>query len=183
MFNNTNKAYKYFTLGLLVVCLLVDLLNIYNYHNGRKIVKDTVIQTFRLWTWLFYFCVGGVLNKNDLFQKVPTKLHMILCIILIFSTIAYCFLFSIKLYGSLFAENMYDSFLVILTTVFIFSGIKKIKFKNKKVIEKLSSLTMGVYIIHWHILGIIRSVVPSNNTIILNLLTVIIVYIIYSQNT
>ena len=176
LFNKTNKLYKIIVVILFLTCIFVDLFNIYSYNSGNKIIKYTVTQTFRLWTWLFYFCLGGFINKINIFEKIQKRLHYILSVVLIIITIIYCYILALKLYGSLSAENFYDSFLVIITSIFIFTAIKEIKFKNEKIITSICSLTMGIYIVHGYILTYTRKVIPVSDNIFVSLLVLIIVF-------
>ena len=177
LFNNTKNAYKVLVLILLIVCVLVDIYNIYNYSTGGKIIKQTVIQTFRLWTWLLYFCIGGYLSKNNILEKISTKKHYICLIILGIITIGYEYLCALKLYGSLSAENFYDSILVILTSIIIFTCLKKTKYKKKEIVSQLGTLSMGVYIVHMSIIKFIQIFIPLNNNFI-NIFISIVVFLV-----
>lgn len=176
LFNKTNKLYKIIVVILFLTCIFVDLFNIYSYNSGNKIIKYTVTQTFRLWTWLLYFCLGGFINKINIFEKIQKRLHYILSVVLIIITIIYCYILALKLYGSLSAENFYDSFLVITTSIFIFTAIKRVKFKREKILTSLSSLTMGVYIVHTYVLTYTRRLIPVSDNILLSLLVLLIVF-------
>lgn len=84
---------------------------------------------------------------------------------------------SMKLYNNLYAENFYDSFLVIFTSILIFTYIKRINFKKISIINNISNLTMGVYIIHPTIIRIFNRIVVVNNNY-KNLLIAIIIFLI-----
>ena len=178
LFNRTNNLYKYVVAILFLLCILVNILNIYNYNIGNKIIKYILSQTFRLWTWLFYFCLGGLINKKNIFEKINKKFHFVLSVVLIIITIIYCYVLALKLYGSLSAENFYDSLVVILTTIFIFTAIKRMKLKKERILTEISSLTMGVYIVHTYVLTYTRKVIPLNGSIPLSFLTLLIVFCI-----
>lgn len=176
IFNDTKKIYKYFVLFLFLICIFMNIFNIYNHHNGNEIIKDTVIQTFRLWTWLFYFCIGGLLSKSNILEKIPKKLHIILSLILCLITVIFFYKFSLIFYGSLYAENFYDSFLVIVSSIFIFTAIKRINFKQNEMVTKLSSLSMGIYIVHTYVIKIVRNFIPISSNILISVFTLLVVF-------
>lgn len=178
LYNNGKNYYKFFTLFLILLCLAINIYNIYNCSLGNGIIKNNVIQTYRIWTWLMYFCVGGSIHKNNLFEKISKQLHLIIMILCVISTVLYEYFASLKLYNSLFAENFYDSIIVILTSTIIFTFFRKVEIKRfKSIIFILSLLTMGVYIIHPSIINIIKHFYKMNNNYI-NILISIIVYFI-----
>ncbi len=57
LFNKCNTKILIFILILL--CFLVDILNIHRNFIGLPIIKDCIPQTLRLWTWITYFFLGG----------------------------------------------------------------------------------------------------------------------------
>ena len=71
-----------------------------------------------------------------------------------------------KLYGNLYAENFYSSFIIILTTFLIFISLSKMNIKSGS-LSKLSNLSMGVYIIHPFILNILNKFLVFNNNYLL----------------
>ena len=36
-------------------------------------IKNSIPQVFRIWTWLTYFFIGGLVRKNDPLKKVDNK--------------------------------------------------------------------------------------------------------------
>lgn len=76
----------------------------------------------------------------------------------------------------MYAENLYDSFIVIVTTFLIFNCFSRIKISNKLVID-VGKLNMGVYIIHPTIIKIFKYFNLLNNNY-LNIIFSIIIFII-----
>lgn len=170
---------------LIIICIMVDLLNIRNNFLEKKVIIDIVPQTFRMWTWLTYFCIGGVLSRIDI-EKINKKKLSILTIALTFGIVIYQYLLSNKLYGNLYAENFYDNFLVMLNSIFIFILFKNINFTKDTLIEKIAPLTMGIYIIHLTVLNTITHFIKTQNNfqnlILLPIVfvgSIVISYIIY----
>lgn len=178
LFNNEKGHYKYFIIIFIVICVFADIFNIYNCSVGNGIIKDNIIQTYRLWTWIMFFCLGGFINKSNIFENISKRNHIFITAILIIITILYEYLFALKFYNSLFAENFYDSFIVIITCISIFTLFKKIEFNRfKSKIVLLSSLSMGVYIIHPSIIRVLKHFYSLNNNYF-NIFASIIVYLV-----
>lgn len=58
-----NKSSLFFVVA---VCFILNVINIYCANHNYPIIKDTVIQTFRLWTWLFYYILGYYMKRNNI---------------------------------------------------------------------------------------------------------------------
>lgn len=162
LLNQKTKIFYIISVLFIIVCVLIDCTNIFINNYFGLSIKNLIIQPFRIWTWLCYFCLGGCLSKinNNNFNK---KIHLVLTILLVGITTIYQILLSMKLYGNLYAENFYDSFLVIITSVFIFTYIKKIDLKKINVISNISNLMMGVYIIHPTIIRCFNKILVIHN--------------------
>ena len=177
LINRSVKIYKFVLIILFIITVFIDIFNIYNCSIGNNIIKETVIQTFRLWTWLLYFCIGGYISKFNILEKISSKSHLIFMIAAIVVTICYEYLFALRLYGSLYAENFYDSIIVILTSIIIFTYFKKVNFKNERLISKLGALSMGIYIIHLSVINVLRIFIPLSNSI-MNIVVLICAFLI-----
>ena len=155
LFNKTDK-YKFITILLIIVSSLVDLFNIINNNFlGNDIIKNSIPQVFRIWTWLTYFFIGGLVRKNDPLKKVDNKKLIVITFVSLFVSVLYAYNFSNILYSNLYAENLYDSFIVIVTTFLIFNCFSRIQTSNK-LITDIGKLNMGVYIIHPTIIKIFK---------------------------
>lgn len=155
LFNKTDK-YKFITILLIIVSSLVDLFNIINNNFlGNDIIKNSIPQVFRIWTWLTYFFIGGLVRKNDPLKKVDNKKLIVITFVSLFVSVLYAYNFSNILYSNLYAENLYDSFIVIATTFLIFNCFSRIQTSNK-LITDIGKLNMGVYIIHPTIIKIFK---------------------------
>lgn len=160
------------------MCISVDLLNIRNNFLGKKVIIDTVPQTFRMWTWITYFCIGGCLSKINI-EKIDKKKLSILATIMTILVVIYEYLLSIKLYGNLYAENFYDNFLVIIDAILIFILFKKMNFTKETLMLKIAPLTMGIYIIHLTVLNVITHFIKTQN----NFQNLIILPIVFLGST
>lgn len=66
-----NKFYKSIYLKNILICMImlnviIDLSVIFLYKKFDFILKDNIIQTFRIWIWLLYYVMGGILKKTML---------------------------------------------------------------------------------------------------------------------
>lgn len=147
LFNETDK-YKFITILLIIVCSLVDLFNIINNNFlGNGLIRNRIPQVFRIWTWMTYFFIGGLVRKNDPLKKVNNKKLVAITFVALFVTVLYAYNFSNILYSDLFAENLYDNIIVIITTFLIFNSFSRLHSSYKLIID-IGELNMGVYIIH-----------------------------------
>ena len=175
LFNRTDK-YKIFTIVLIIVSSLVDIFNIINNNFfGNDIIKNSVPQVFRIWTWITYFFIGGLIKKDDTLKKLNNKKLFTITFILLFITVLYAYNLSNILYSSLYAENLYDNFIVIVTTFFIFNCFSRIHISNK-LITDIGTLNMGVYIIHPTIIKIFSYFNLLYNNY-LNIIWAVVIYI------
>lgn len=177
-----SKFFKYYIAIFIVLNIVSDVLIIYFYNKYGFVFKNNIIQTFRIWIWVLYFLIGGFINKiNNKIMLLSEKKLIVLTIICIALTLLYEIKLSNMLYGNMYAESFYSSPLVIITSILIFVTISKFRFKNIA-ISKISSLTMGVYIIHLLVLSIINRIMPFNNNyfLVLNFLITFIVSLLLS---
>lgn len=182
VFRNTNSnKYKILTYSLISISIVADIINIMLYRNCNICMKEFTIQTFNIWIWMTYFCLGGFIYNTNIFDKMKKSIHCIIVLFMICLCLIYECLLANSLYGNMFAENFYNSPIIMITGIILFTFIKKLNFKREKLITTLGSLTMGVYIIHSTvIMGICKFYKFSNNyeSILLFIGTLFITYFI-----
>ena len=181
---NTKKIYKYITLFLFICCISIDFINILNCQFGHEIIKNKISQIFRLWTWLFYFFVGGLVKKDNPLKKTDKKKLITITLVMLMISILYEYFFAYILYSDMYAENFYDSLLICTTTFLLFNLFKRMNVKSRY-ITFFGSLMMGVYIIHPKLIRILRKIGVMNNdyfniiwALIIFLISIFISYII-----
>ena len=133
-------------------------------------LQANVIQTFRIWSWLQYFLLGGVMIYAVPFikEKMSIVLHGVLTVVFsaiipIWQNIAGCCIIN-----ETRAEFYYDDILTIIWVMLIFSYIMRISLNGSYIqtlIRNLSPLTMGVYIIHPLVIIVIKKVISVNSPI------------------
>ena len=178
------KDYSYFAilLILIVIGIVIEMINTFIFH---KPLQQYVPQTFRLWTWFFYYILGGYLGKINIQEIKLTKLIKIsFSIIFIISPILLFYLAK-NVYHDAPAEYFYDSMIVKIVSIGLFILFLKIEknivLKNNELIVKLSSLTMGVYIVHTYVLARVDKYINYNlwyNTVIILFVTLSISFLI-----
>ncbi|MCD8004428.1 MAG: acyltransferase family protein, partial [Oscillospiraceae bacterium] len=139
----------FFVAGIIAVGL-----QIYSLIQGSPVQKN-VIQTFRLWTWLFYFIGGGLAFRyirNRKVEKTGQLTFAILIVtifVLVYQNLIGRFVLT-ESTGILHAEYFYDSVFTMAWTFLLFGWINSIRIKNnvKKWTVRLAPLTMGIYIVH-----------------------------------
>jgi len=102
-----------------------------------------VIQTFRLWNWLFYFMLGGVLKESALSRKRLS---------LFFAIFAAAALFSMKrlhpFIGDDHCEYFYASPVIVALSASLFLLLESFHFTNSKLISTIQPLLLPVYVFH-----------------------------------
>lgn len=108
---------KTFIAVTIALCVLSNVIFISKFF-GYQIEEDT-IQTFRLWNWLFYFNLGGILRKHKM------KSNLVMVIILF----AFNYLFQYEItpmMPTIYCEYFYCSLPVMLLSFCLFTYITKI---------------------------------------------------------
>ncbi|HGS3939230.1 TPA: acyltransferase [Streptococcus pneumoniae] len=153
-FLNSKRSYLYFLSVLLVIGLIFELTNIVL----QMPIQAYVIQTFRLWTWLFYYILGGFISqfdKNTIKNGFKRWMKVIAVLLLLVSPFLLFFIAKTTYYN-FFAEYFYDILLVKVVSVGIFLTIFSLVLNenSNKWIIFLSNQTMGIFIIHTYIMKV-----------------------------
>ena len=125
-------------------------------------IQKNVIQTFRVWTWIQYFSIGGFCLFAHIIDKITVKQHIFILIIWSAINVVYQYLVGSFVLHNTYAEYVYDSFFEIVWIILIVSLVIRADLSVMgKYIEILSPLTMGVFIIH-----------PLINTVCVHFITI-----------
>ena len=135
--NRSGKLYCVFAL-LLLLQSTVFVLNIVD--DGEQ----SVCQPFRLWNWVTYFLLGGLLKHVDGFGT--KMLTCIVAMLLILNPFYQQWL--MPYIGSRFCEYFYSSPFIVVWVSAIFLLITKVKITHTKGVKLLSQLFLPVYVIH-----------------------------------
>lgn len=175
--NRSEKVYKFVIVLCLMICFTIDIINIIFGLMGKEIFTAKIIQTFRLWTWITYFIIGGYIGKYKKEIK-STKKDKIIFFIVMIITLGYQLFISKYVFNNWRVENFYDNIIIMMYIILLWKIVYSIK------IEKISGVIdinvkniMGIYIVHPLIINAVGSLYNYNN-ILINIMVYIFVLII-----
>lgn len=150
---------------LFIVEFLVFIENLQNGVSGEL----NVIQTFRLWNWLFYFMLGGGI-RYFIRQFSVGHLSSIFLGWFCLSLLVINYFFQrrlVSLIGSGACEYFYSSTIVIAFSIAVFLFVKLMVFQSivRSIINFLSPLFLLVYLIHPFVISIISKLFSFNLSI------------------
>ncbi|MBO8437964.1 MAG: acyltransferase family protein [Bacteroidetes bacterium] len=136
LYREKEKIFFAVTLFLFVIANVVFILN---FTSGIHVEQNT-IQTFRLWNWLLYFCLGGIIKRYTL------KVNWV--VVVMFLLINYIFqIYTAPKLCSLYCEFFYPSLPTIIFSAVSFIYLINIRIDNK-FIRVVSDLFLPCYTIH-----------------------------------
>lgn len=163
-FLNSKRRYLYILALLIVIGFIVELANIF----FQRPLQTHVMQTFRLWTWFFYYILGGYLaqfNVDNLKYRFKNWMKIVSMLLVLISPIILFFLAK-NTYHNLFAEYFYDILFVKFTSLGIFLMVLTLSLNENgsKWIVSLSNQTMGVFVIHTYVMKIWEKLIAFSFT-------------------
>ncbi len=130
VYNRDKKLFLWLGLVCMVVMSGVFFVSVVRPIEGVPREME-IWQTFRLWNWIGYFCIGGLIKRYRIF-KVFGKMP----IIFVMAAVCFVFLNMIVLKrGVWYCEYGYASLPVILFVVSVFTYFIKQKFENRFLVE------------------------------------------------
>ncbi|WP_158380936.1 acyltransferase [Clostridium pasteurianum] len=176
-----NKNSIFITVFFIIISLLIDFTSIFRSITGNSIIQIHIIQTFRLWTWLSYFLLGGLIGKNkikDLLKKYINKyINMFMFIFMTIIVIIYQYNMAKYVYKIQYAEYFYDNiftFVWLISLFLLLYRLDYLKLKNN-IINTISNNIMGIYIIHVTIIKIFTHFYKFESSLE-NILLIILVF-------
>ena len=182
--NLLKRSLKLYVLILILLISISVSIDIYNHFSGVLPLQTNVIQTFRLWTWLSDYMLGGLLGylyiQNNKFIKILHRRKSIGIWLLFFSIlfVSYSILNS-RLLRTPFAEYNYDNLIFIIWVILLFVSclmINKFSRMNTTIIEVISKYSFGIYIVHVPILKVFCHFMPINS-LFTNVLGILFVFV------
>lgn len=135
------KQFLGLTILLLFIANGIFIANFFGYY-----IENDTIQTFRLWNWIFYFNIGGIIRKYQ------PKAHWWQVILLLIAN--YIFQYEVTpLMPTLYCEYFYSSIIVMLLSSVLFSWLLSINDNKLKLINRGAILFLPVYTFHPIIIG------------------------------
>ena len=149
IFDRPKLKWPFFML-LFLACSMMTVFSVIKHVPLMKPVP----QTFRLWTWLFYYFLGGILKQyqEKITRFLNFKLHAVLLVVFTIGYVLYQDRFFANAIKSRLGEYTYDSIPIMLWVVALFLFILRLNIGKKPkfagVIGFVSPLMFGCYIIH-----------------------------------
>ena len=145
------KSKNRYLLALSLLVIIGFVLELTNYLL-QKPVQVYVIQTFRLWTWFFYYILGGFIAQFNLatLRNCFKNWMKVVTLVLLFISPFILYVLAKGIHHNLYAEYFYDSIFVKIVSLGIFLTVLTFDLntdKNRWIIY-LSNQIMGVFIIH-----------------------------------
>lgn len=141
-----NKNYNIpILLGLFLILQVIFVLNLYINEDGP--FESNIPQVFRLYTWMFYCLLGGVM-KSIMGRLPSVRLWHVLCLFLFNGLFQYLLT---PYMNDIRCEYFYVSFVVVACCVVIFKYLSQYDYNRESVrrlISELSCLFLPVFTIH-----------------------------------
>lgn len=178
MFKKKIDYFAYILWGIMAVsCVTIQICSMI---SGRAL-QQSVIQTFRLWSWLQYFLLGGLMPHifPVVLKKILLRMHLLLLAIASVFIVNYQYFIGKYVLNNWFAEYFYDSIFVIIWVFIFFTFMLRIQIPSryKKLVTVLSGCTLGVYIIHPMVMTLVRHILFVDNFIIAVIYFVVVLMI------
>lgn len=155
---------------LAVLCLACVVIDVLQFLVNQQFIR-AIIQTFRLWMWLFYFMLGGIISRyKELVEQIFRKHRVVVSSSILLSVAGMLgwLCFNGLLGRRLDVGGFYGALPVIICVAVLLCFAVSCRFicsdKIKNIIQWISSLTMGVYIVHPLVLSIWIHFIPSMDT-------------------
>ena len=185
MKNVTNEKTGLICIWCIFVVISVSI-QVLSMYLGQPI-QIYVFQNFRIWSWLQYFIAGGVIRylSIDIVNKISKKNHFKILMIVTIVVNVYQSIIGKNILNTVYAEFFYDSIVTIIWLFLLFTYILRIELsdKMKKICKKMSSLTLGVYIIHPGVMEYMKGTIEPDtfhlSIIFFGVVTIISFVIVY----
>jgi len=163
-FLNSKRSYLYILSSLVTIGLVFELANMV----FQMPLQSYVIQTFRLWTWFFYYILGGLIAQFDkeFIKKGFRRWMKIVAVLLLLISPLILFFLAKTIYHNLFAEYFYDILFVKIVSLGIFLTVLTLSLEENKSkwIVTLSNQTMGVFIVHTYVMKLLEKLLGFSYT-------------------
>ena len=161
---NSKRSYLYILSSLVTIGLVFELANMVL----QMPLQSYVIQTFRLWTWFFYYILGGLVAQFDkeIIKKGFKRWMKVVAVLLLLISPVILFFLAKTIYHNLFAEYFYDILFVKIVSLGIFLTVLTLSFEENKSkwIVTLSNQTMGVFIVHTYVIKVLEKLLGFSYT-------------------
>lgn len=129
-----------------VICVGLALCSVLSILQGGFFVQSHVTQRLRLWTWLFYFCLGYKLRKADISRYDPRMLRAA-ALGLAAVSISWQYILCWRMTGQVESNYMYDDITVILYSAAVFLCFRTLP-RLSRLLAGLAGSSFGAILIH-----------------------------------
>ena len=161
---NSTRRYLYILSFFVAIGLIFESANIIL----QMPLQSYVIQTFRLWTWFFYYILGGLIAQFDkeVIKKGFKRWMKIVAVLLMSISPLILFFLAKTINHNLFAEYFYDILFVKIVSLGIFLTVLTLSLEENKSewIVTLSNQTMGVFIVHTYVIKVLEKLLGFSYT-------------------
>lgn len=159
-----NHSRRMACIFFMCICLCINIFSIIMGYPLHMFVP----QSLRLWTWSFYFLMGGLIAAAaSKIYLLPAWAHGILLLLFTFINNFSEKKIGLYLIKSRLAEYFYDDLTSIIWYILLFTFLLRLPIKEKfsAFIADISSLTMGIFIIHPILLAVLDRIYTPTGTI------------------
>lgn len=140
------KHIRLVTGSLLLVCLCAALASDHSIAHGGFFIQDRVTQRLRLWTWLFYFCLGYLLSTADL-KKWNAHGIRLLAVVFTIVCVGWQYWLCWRVTGQIESNYMYDSLPVIVWSALVFLSFR-VSPGISAVLARFAPYSYGAFLLH-----------------------------------
>lgn len=150
------KRHPYLLLSIFGIFIIAhNLYNIVNiqFNGAGQFVETIVLQPLRVWTWLFYYLMGGVIFKSYKIIRLSKKLQWTIAIITTLCAIYYMYWMFFVTTNIINGEYAYTSLTVILWSISLMITFLNTNFcKYKTAINRMAKMLIPVYALHYTVI-------------------------------
>ena len=128
------------------VCLGMAFCSVLSVMDGNFFVQSYVTQRLRLWTWLFYFCLGYKLSRIEITRYAPWIFRAAVPVLAVVSIVWQYYLCYYRT-GQVESNCMYDDITVILYSAAVFLCFRTARHLSERMTE-LAGYGFGAFLIH-----------------------------------
>ena len=160
---------KYIWGLLLLISISIQVASYFLHYPLQK----RILEMFRFWTWIQYFCLGGLLKEFSL--KIDKKYVEMVTFALTLVVLFFCYYMSSSINDN-HIEFFYDSTFFIIWIFLLVTTFEKNadKIRGEWITYFSTNLSIGVYIIHVFIIKFLNEISLINSSICLWISTFII---------
>lgn len=121
------------------------------------------MQTFRIWTYLSYYFIGGLFKRlrASFVRKVSLSINVVLVIIMTTAINFYQYNIGLTVYETVLAEYFYNNILTFFWVFSIVLLVSRAGSLKAKTLAMLSNNIMGIYILHTIVILAFEKIVPQ----------------------